>query len=139
MRALAAIALWLALASPVLACTCILPNGSRSEHVRYAYRNAQSVFSAYVDSVHFTTDSGQQRRIAKLRVLQVWKGALTPNSWVEFVSDEDTGMCGLPVEPDTAILAYTTGNVLVSCSMTSPLHKATQDIPLLNKLARRSK
>lgn len=139
MRALAAIALWLALALPVLACTCVLPDGSRADQVRYGYRNAEAVFSAYVDSVHYTTDSGQQRRIAKLRVLQVWKGDLTPNSWVEFVSDEDTGMCGLPVEQDSAILAYTTGNVLVSCSMTGPLHKATQDIPLLNKLAGRSK
>ncbi|MBD9470670.1 hypothetical protein [Pseudoxanthomonas sp. PXM01] len=139
MRALATIALWLALASPALACTCILPNGTRSDHVRHGYRNAESVFSAYVESVHFTTASGQTQRIAKLRVLQVWKGAFKPDSWVEFVSDEDTGMCGLPVEPDTAILAYTTGNVLVSCSMTGPLHEATQDIPLLNKLAGRSK
>jgi hypothetical protein len=139
MRSLISIALWLALASPALACTCIFPNGSRSDHVRYGYRNAESVFSAYVDSVRFTSDSGQQQRIAKLRVLQVWKGALTPNSWVEFVSYEDLGMCGLPVEADTAILVYATGNALASCSMTGPLHKATQDIPLLNKLAGRSK
>ena len=139
MRSLVAIALWLAVASPTLACTCILPNGSRSDHVRRGYQQADSVFSAYVESVHYTADSGQQRRIAKLRVLQVWKGALAPNSWVEFESDEDSGMCGLPVEVDTAILAYTTGNALVSCSMTGPLYKATQDIPLLNKLARRSK
>jgi hypothetical protein len=139
MRALVASTLWLAVAGPVLACSCILPDGSRSDHVRHGYQQADSVFSAYVESVYYTDGSAQRRRMAKLRVLQVWKGALAPNSWLEFESSTDSGMCGLAVEPDTAILAYTTGSVLVSCSMTGPLHKATQDIPLLNKLAGRSK
>jgi hypothetical protein len=140
MRSIAAtIVLWFAIAGPAIACSCVMPDGSRSEHVRRGYQQAQSVFSAYVAEVYYSSGT-PARRMAKLRVLQVWKGELQPDTWLEVESDPDTGLsCGLAVEPETAILAYTSGHVLVSCSMTGPLHQATQDIPVLNRLARREK
>jgi hypothetical protein len=138
------IVLWLALAGPAGACSCVVPDGSRADHVRRGYEQAQFVFSAYVISVYHTDEPTFPQRKAKLRVLQVWKGNLTPSTWLEVESDSESGLgCGLAVAQDTAILAYTSGGsrpqALVSCSMTGPLHNATQDIPLLNKLAGRSK
>lgn len=134
-RILAAPLLMVAVVSPAIACSCIVPNGSRSDHVRREFKGAEYVYSAYVASV-YRTEGPHPLRMVKLRVLQVWKGDLAANTWLEVESDGGSGTgCGLAVDADTAILAYTSGHALHSCSMTGPLDGATQDIPLLNKLA----
>jgi len=134
-RILAALFLLVAVAAPASACSCVVPNGSRSDHVRREFKRADYVYSAYVASV-YRTEGPHPRRMVKLRVLQVWKGDLAANTWLEVESDGESGTgCGLAVDADTAILAYTSGLALHSCSMTGPLDGATQDIPLLNKLA----
>ena len=134
-RLLAALLLSIAAVAPALACSCIVPRGSQSDYVRRGFQQATHVFSAYVVSEH-RTDGPDSRRMVKMRVLQVWKGELTPNTWIEIESDSDAGLgCGLTVEVNSAILAYTSGLALTSCTMTGPLNKATRDIPLLNKLA----
>ena len=134
-RILAALLLLVAVVSPAIACSCIVPNGSRSDHVRREFKRADYVYSAYVASV-YRSEGPNPRRMVKLRVLQVWKGDLAANTWLEVESDGESGTgCGLAVDADTAILAYTSGHVLHSCSMTGPLNRATHDIPLLNKLA----
>ena len=133
---LAATLLSLALAAPAFACSCVYPAGSRSDHVRREFNQSTNVFSAYVVS-EYRSESPDSRRMVRLRVLQVWKGELKPNSWLDLESDGASGLgCGLEVELDSAILAYTSDNALASCSMTGALDKSTQDIPLLNRLAR---
>ena len=138
-RLLAALLISVAIAAPALACSCIVPRGSQSDHVRRGFQQATNVYSAYVVSER-RTDGPDPRRLVKIRVLQVWKGDLAPNTWIEVESDSEAGLgCGLAVELNTAILAYTTAPALTSCTMTGQLDKATGDIPLLNKLAGRRK
>lgn len=137
-RIVQACMLWLVVAAPALACSCMVPDGTRSDHVRRNYQQARFVYSAYVHSVR-AGDEPMVPRMVKLRVLQVWKGDLAPGTWLEVESDPEHGLsgCGLAVEADTAILAYTRGPALASCTMTGPLDPATGDIPLLNRLAGR--
>ena len=134
-RLFTALLITLVVAAPAVACSCIVPDGSRSDHVRHGFQQAKDVFSAYVASEYRT--SGQDpHRMVRLRILQVWKGNLVPNTWLEIESDSESGLgCGIAVAVDSAILAYTSGPALASCTMTGPLDNATQDIPLLNKLA----
>jgi len=74
--------------------------------------------------------------MVRLRVLQVWKGDLVPDTWLEVESDSESGLgCGIAVDVGSAILAYTSGPALASCTMTGLLGAATQDIPMLNRLA----
>jgi hypothetical protein len=123
-------------AAPAAACSCMVPDGSRSDHVRRGFQQAKDVFSAYVVS-EYRTDGPGSHRMVKLRVLQVWKGELAPSTWLEVESDSESGLgCGIAVSVDSAILVYASGPALISCTMTGPLDNATQDIPLLNKLAR---
>ena len=129
-------------ASSALACSCILPAGSQSDHVRREFRESEAIFSAYVQSIHHADLDGHRTRMAKLRVLQVWKGKLQPNTWIDVVSDENTGLadCGYAASSDHALMVYAHGQEpyrLASCSLTGPLERATSDIPLLNKLSRR--
>ena len=136
---LAGLLLSILVAAPAVACSCMVPDGSRSDHVRRGFKQAKDVFSAYVVS-EFRTNGPDSHRMVKLRVLQVWKGDLAPNTWLEVESDSESGIgCGIAVSVDSAILVYASGPALASCTMTGPLDNATQDIPLLNRLARGSK
>jgi hypothetical protein len=80
--------------------------------------------------------------MAKLRIMQVWKGDLQPNTWLDVISDDGAGLigCSYVAEADQALLIYAHGQQpygLASCSLTGPLEHATTDIPLLNKLSKR--
>jgi len=129
--------------SPALACSCVLPSGSQSDHVRREFKASEAVFSAYVSGVHYTDVNGQRTRMVKLRVLQVWKGSVPPNSWLDVESDNATGLagCSYVAENDQALMIYAHGQAqaykLAACSLTGPLDDATTDIPLLNKLSKR--
>lgn len=73
--------------------------------------------------------------------MQVWKGDIQPNSWLDVISDDDTGLsgCSYVAELDRSLMIYVSGKkpyVLTSCSLTGPLERATGDIPLLSKLAK---
>jgi hypothetical protein len=119
-----------------------LPPGSQSDHVKREFKQSDAVFSAYVHSTRYVAVDGQKTRMAKLRVLQVWKGDLQPNTWLEVVSDDEAGLigCSYMAEADQALLIYAHGQQpygLASCSLTGPLEHATTDIPLLNKLSKR--
>lgn len=136
--------LLLVLPSPAIACSCMLPVGSQSDHVRRAFEQADAVFSAYGQSIHYREVDGHRTRMVKLRILQVWKGDLQPNTWIDVVSDDDTGLigCSFIAEVDRALMVYVSGKQpygLASCSLTGPLEHATEDIPLLNKLSRRGR
>jgi len=135
--------LLLVLPSPAIACSCMLPVGSQSNHVRRAYKQADAVFSAYGQSIHYREVDGHRIRMVKLRILQVWKGDLQPNTWIDVASD-DTGLmgCSFIAEVDRALMVYVSGKQpysLASCSLTGPLERATDDVPLLNKLSRRGR
>jgi len=127
-----------------LACSCVVPAGSQKDHVRREFKQSAAVFSAYVQSIHFEETGDRLIRMAKLRVLQVWKGDIQPNSWLDVISDDDIGAigCSYVAEPDRALMVYVYGNqpyTSVSCSLTGRLEDATDDIPLLNKLAKHRK
>lgn len=128
---------------PALACSCVKPPGSQSDHVRREFRASDAVFSAYVSDVYYAEVNGQHTRMAKLRVLQVWKGDLQPDTWIDVVSGDEGGLmsCSYIAEQNQALVVYVQGQrqpySLASCSLTRPLHEATRDIPLLNKLSRR--
>lgn len=131
-------------AAPVLACSCVFPPGARSDHVRREYRDASAVFSAYVHGIHMAEIEGQPVRVARLRVLQVWKGdGVAADSWMDVVADDDTGLvgCGYSAEQDQTLMVYARGRRppywLMACSLTGPLDQATGDIPLLNRLSGR--
>ena len=140
----AALVIFLLLAtSPALACSCMLPPGSQSDHVRREFKTADAVFSAYVSDIHYVDLNGQRMRMAKLRILQVWKGNLQPEAWLDVVLGDEGGLigCNYIAEQDQALIVYAHGQRqpygLASCSLTGPLHQATGDIPLLNKLSDR--
>jgi hypothetical protein len=138
---LIALAAWL-FAPAALACSCSFPDVPRDERVRREFLASDVVFSAHVESIHYAEVDGVTTRMARLRVLQSWKGDRAVDTWVDVISDEDSGLmgCGSAVEPDTAILVYSGGRLpirLVSCSLTGPLDGAARDIPLLNRLSQR--
>ena len=141
-KATLAILLLLA-ASPALACSCVMPPGSQSDHVRREFKASDAVFSAYVSDVHYADVNGQRTRMVKLRILQVWKGNLQPDTWLDVVSGDEGGLigCSYIAEQNQALMVYAHGQRLpyglASCSLTGPLHQATGDIPLLNKLSKR--
>lgn len=142
LKAVLAIILFFVLPTSALACSCIYPPGSQNDHVRREFKNADAVFSAYVHSIHFVKIDGHRTRMAKLRILQVWKGNLQPSTWIDVVSDDESGFigCSYTAEADRALMIYVRGKQpygLVSCSLTGPLERATGDIPLLNKLSKR--
>lgn len=131
-------------ATTALACSCLRPPGSQSDHVKREYQQADAVFSAYVHGIHYADVGGQRTRMARLRILQVWKGTLQPNTWLDVVSDDESGLmgCSYVAEVDRALLVYVHGKApygLASCSLTGPLEYATDDIPLLNRLSKRGR
>jgi hypothetical protein len=131
-------------ALPALACSCVYPSGTQSDHVRREFQGAETVFSGYVHSIHYLDVAGHRTRMARLRVLQVWKGDLQPNTWIDVISDDESGLvgCGYATEPDRALMIYAAGQRpyrLASCSLTGPLERATGDIPLLNRLSTRKR
>ena len=135
------VALFLSHLGTVEACSCMFSEGSRSSLVRSEFKDSDVVFSAYVHSVFMRSVEGRQTRMAKLRVMQVWKGSLAPNSWVDAIADLDYGLigCGYEAVEDQALMVYARGKEpfgLAACSQTGQLHDATPDIPLLNRLAK---
>ena len=127
-----------------LACSCVVPAGSQKDHVRREFKQSAAIFSAYVHSIHFEETGDRRTRMARLRVMQVWKGDIQPNSWLDVISDDDTGLtgCTYVAELDQALMVYVSGKkpyALATCSLTGPLEQATGDIPLLNKLATQKK
>jgi hypothetical protein len=130
-------------APSVFACSCVFPSGSQSDQVRREFNDSSAVFSAYVQSIYYATVNGQRTRMAKLRVMQVWKGNLQPNTRLNVVSDDAGGLsgCSYIATRDQTLLVYLQGQQepchLVSCSLTGPLDRATPDIPLLNRLSKR--
>lgn len=135
----------LLLASPAaLACSCVYPQGTQSENVRCEFNESDAVFSAYVKDVDTSEVSGQFKRTAKLRILQVWKGDLKPDSWLEITTEDDRSVsgCNYSTEQDQALMIYLRGKQqpyrIDSCSLTGSLNQATDDIPLLNELSDRN-
>jgi hypothetical protein len=124
------------------ALSCVVTVGER-EHVRQSFAGASAVFSAYVEEIYFGQLYGRNNvRMARLRVLQVWKGDLRPGDLVTSGADETTEFMsgGMAPEQRSAVLAYVHGNqpyTLGSCTRSAPLEAGTRDITLLNKLSKK--
>lgn len=79
-RIIAATFLLLLTPSFVLACQCAPREGSHSDLVRQEFAESTAVFSGYVQSIHYANVHGVRMRMADIRVLQVWKGELKPDT-----------------------------------------------------------
>jgi hypothetical protein len=122
---------------PAAAVSC---GGQQS--VRQAYLQADDVFSAHVEEIYAAPAFGRETfHFAKLRILRVWKGGLTPGDAVSTTAEdsvvfESDGF--VPLE-GSDVLIYTGGSEpfrLSTCSRSGPL-ESTQDIPTLDRLARK--
>jgi len=128
--------------STASALSCVVTLGER-ESVRQSFSSATAVFSAYVEEIYFGHMYGRDNvRMAKLRVLQVWKGDLRPGDVVTSGADDTTEFMsgGMAPEQRSAVLAYVYSDqpyTLGSCSRSAPLEVGTRDIPLLNKLSKK--
>lgn len=133
-----AVALFLASGS-ASATTCWSEGGQRAQ-VRAAFDRSSFVFSAYVLEV----SDGEETPIAKVRVLQVWKGGMEVGQVVETTASDSVTFMGDGVipRPGTALLIYSSTeqpHLLHTCSRTRELDFATGDIPLLNKLSKKQR
>lgn len=119
------------------ATTCTPDGGSRAQ-VRAAFDASSVVFSAYVLDVSGQSDDA----IAKLQVLQVWKGELEVGQIINATAGESVHFMSDGVVPTygTALLVYSSSAepfMLHTCSRTRELDAATGDIPLLNKFSKK--
>jgi hypothetical protein len=124
------------------ALSCVVTVGER-EHVRQSFASASAVFSAYVEEIYVGKMYGRDNvRMAKLRVLQVWKGDLRPGDLVTSGADDTTEFMsgGMALLQHSAVLAYVQGEqpyTLSACSRSASLEAGTRDIPLLNDLSKK--
>lgn len=112
-------------------------SGSERSQVRRAFADSTVVFSGYVLDVGGEGEAA----VARVQVLQVWKGTLDVGQVVE-TSAHEGALVGSGIVPTagTAMLIYAGGDspyFLHTCSRTMELDSATGDIPLLNDLSRR--
>jgi hypothetical protein len=141
MKSILALAVTLLLCpSPASATSCAGPTS-----VKQAFASSGHVFSAYVEDIHTGPAFGRDNaRLAKLQVLQVWKGELRPGDTVEASAEDSISFVsdGFVPAQDSSILVYTSGGqpyVLHTCSRTAPLDSSTNDLPVLDKLFKKSK
>ena len=124
------------------ALSCVVTVGER-EHVRQSFAGASAVFSAYVEEIYFGKMYGRDNvRMARLRVLQVWKGDLRPGDLITSGADDTTEFMSGGMAPDqhSVVLAYVHGDqpyTLGSCSRSASLEAGTRDIPLLTDLSKK--
>ena len=137
LRLLALIAA-LHISMPAAAVSC---GGQQS--VKQAYSAAQDVFSAHVEEIYVAPGFGRDDfHFARLRVLQVWKGNLSPGDVVSTTAEDSISFVSdgfVPLQGSDA-LVYSGGAqpfVLSTCSRSAPL-ESTRDLPALQRLSRRA-
>lgn len=135
-----AVALLLLAPGLAFACQCQPRAGSHSEQVVAEYASASAVFSAQVEGIEHVELHGTRTRMARVRVQQVWKGALQPGTSLQVVSDSEHGpmYCGYLAEPGMSLMVYARGGppyALHTCSLTGTLEAAAGDLALLAELA----
>lgn len=111
--------------------------------LKESFDRAEHVFSAYVET-HFTGRAFGRDDVllARLRVLQVWKGDLHVGEEVTAGAEDSLFLINDGYIPllEAAVLVYTGGDQpfhFGTCSRTGLLDEATGDIPRLNKLSRK--
>lgn len=108
---------------------------------KQAYATADDVFAAHVEQLEVGTGFGREdARLARLRVLQVWKGNLEPGDVVTSSAEDSVHFISDGFVPVTGsnVLVYTRGPqpfMLSSCSRTSALEHS-HDLHALQRLAR---
>ena len=117
-----------------------LPSGSERSQIRDAFEDSTVVFSAYVLDV---IGEGEQP-LARVKVLQVWKGPIEVGQIVETSAVESGELIGDGIVPvaGTALLVYAkTGPpwFLHTCSRTRGLDSGTADIPVRNRLSKKKR
>ena len=123
---------------PAAAVSC---GGQQS--VKQAYSAAQDVFSAYVEEIYVAPGFGRDDfHFAKLRILQVWKGSLSPGDVVSTTAEDSISFVSDGFAPlqGSNVLVYSGGAqpfVLSSCSRSASL-ESTRDLPALQRLSRRA-
>jgi hypothetical protein len=124
--------------TPASAVSC---GGQQS--VKAAYSSAQNVFSAHVEKIYAAPGFGRDSfHFAELRVLQVWKGNLSPGDIVSTTAEDSINFVSdgfVPLQ-GAEVLVYTGGPqpfVLSTCSRSAPLD-STRDTRALKRLSQRA-
>jgi hypothetical protein len=124
--------------APAMAVSC----GGRAP-VRQAFGSASEVFSAYVEEIYTGPGFGRNDiRLARLRVLQAWKGSLKPGEVVSATAEDSIHFISdgfVPLQ-HSSVLVYASGTqpfMLHACSRTTSLEAGSDDIPVLNRLSRK--
>lgn len=117
-----------------------LASGSERSQVRDAFEGSTVVFSAYVLEV---IGEGEQP-VARVKVLQAWKGPIEVGQIVETSAVESGDLIGDGIVPvaGTALLVYAKAGppwFLHTCSRTRGLDSGTGDIPELNRLSKKKR
>lgn len=140
MRSIASLALTLLLTPTFASATSC----GRRESVTQTFASSKHIFSAYVEEIHTGSGFGRDNaQLAKLRVLQVWKGNLNSGDVVSASAEDSIYFISDGFVPalSSSILVYTSGEqpfALQTCSRTAYLDSGADDISLLNKLSKKS-
>ncbi len=130
------LSLVLSIPQPAIAVSCGKPLP-----VKQAHAAADNVFSAHVEQITIGNGFGREdARLARLRVLQVWKGNLERGDVVTSSAEDSVHFTSDGFVPVTGsnVLVHTHGPqpfMLSSCSRTSALEHS-RDLHALQRLAR---
>lgn len=127
----------------VLACSCMRSiELSRFDEVARAYEDADAVFSALVEAADPAAKTGTG--MARLRVLQTWKGPRRPgDAWAIYTYNHpEMSNCAMEPASGEALMIYEhdtglSGGISI-CTRSGPLFRAFFDLPVLDQLARRN-
>jgi hypothetical protein len=119
--------LWFGLPVASIACSCVVPPGSEKTQVTREFNEANAVFLGYVhseivrtvaDNPNYSDEEKEMRakigvereRLVRVRVLQVWKGDLRKDSWIEMLADDGGGSgCGCAASARDSTTGIRTG------------------------------
>ena len=108
-----------------------------------AFDSANEVFPAYVEEVYTGSGFGRSDiRLARLRVLQAWKGNIKAGDIVSATAEDSIHFINdgfVPLQ-HSSVVVYASGAqpfMLHACSRTAPLESGSDDIPRLNRLSRK--
>jgi len=120
------------------ACGCASAKGSLKAQVLAGFDEASAVFSAEVIEVEDFMAGFERFQGARLRVIESWKGAHSPQTTVQTATITECCQCGIKVARGEKLLVYVYGTPpyrLSDCSRTQALGGAAKEIMVLRAVA----
>ena len=158
LRILVFVILFFSATSQAFSCSCISDAESVADEIRSNYSDATAVFLGYVYSeIYYGREqkphpneamlleagikASYPRRFVRVRVLDVWKGSLERNEWVDVLTGDGGGDCSWPIQPGGTFILYSyadTGYSIKGCSNGGSIEYTFSHMPLLDRLAKKS-